>query len=89
MLGVNNTRIFVQSAQEIDRAARAAMDNISKQLAKMPPMKKPASAADNFPWIYNNPNDFLPHTLGFKNPVKPVIKDMNANFALNVYKNAG
>lgn len=89
MLGVNSTRIFVQSAQEIDRAARAAMDNISKQLAKMPPMKKPASAADNFPWIYNNPNDFLPHTLGFKNHVKPVIKDMNANFALNVYKNAG
>lgn len=89
MLGVNSTRIFVQSAQEIDRAARAAMDNISKQLAKMPPVKKAASAADNFPWIYNNPNDFLPHTLGFKNHVKPVIKDMNANFALNVYKNAG
>ena len=88
MLGVNSTRIFVQSAQEVDRAAKVAMENISKQLAKMPPVKKAASAADNFPWIYNNPNDFLPHTLGFKNHVKPVIKDMNAN-ALNVYKNAG
>lgn len=51
---VNKVSIFIPSAQEVDRAARVAMENIDKQLRKMPPVKKPASAADNFPGIYNN-----------------------------------
>lgn len=89
MLGVNSSRIFVQSAQEVDRAAKVAMENISKQLAKMPPMRKPASAKDNFPWLYNNPNDFLPHSLGYKERPKAVFKELNTKIAINTYKNAG
>lgn len=61
---------------EVNRAAEAAMKNISKQLEKFPkeapkknfftelqPLKKPASAADAFPGIYNNPVFFAPRTV--------------------------
>ncbi len=88
MLGVNSSRIFVQSAQEVDRAAKVAMENISKQLAKMPPVKKPASAADNFPWIYDN----VPKTqliVSCKKTTADAIKELSKKVALNAYKTAG
>lgn len=88
MLGVNSTRIFVQSALEVDRAAKVAMENISKQLAKMPPVKKAASAADNFPGIYDN---FVsaPLVVSCKKTTTDAIKELSNKVALNAYKNAG
>ncbi len=89
MFGVCKSSIFIPSAQEVDRAAKVAIENISKQLEKMPPMKKAASALDNFPWIYNNLADFKPHILGQTNTPKAILKEMVSNFAANTYKNVG
>lgn len=88
MLGVNSSRIFVQSAQEVDRAAKVAMENISKQLAKMPPVKKPASAADNFPWIYENATK-PQFVVSCKKTTADAIKELSNKVALNAYKTAG
>ena len=89
MFNVGKSSIFIPSAQEVDRAAKVAMENISKQLKKMPPMKKAASALDNFPWIYNNLADYKPHVLGQTVTPKAVLKEMVSEFAINSYKNVG
>ena len=83
---VNKVSIFVPSAQEVDRAARVAMENIDKQLRKMPPVKKPASAADNFPGIYNNwVNQLHIITCGkFADKSK-----LASNAAINQYRSVG
>lgn len=84
------TSFYVPSGAEVSRAARLAMENIDRQLKKLPPMKKPASAADNFPGIYDDANAFKVHVLGQRDPNhKAVLKYLDTARAINVYKNAG
>lgn len=67
MLNKLSPSTIIPKAADMEKAAENAMRNISKQLKAMPevkaprtfatqlePLKKPASAADNFPGIYNN-----------------------------------
>lgn len=89
MPNITPASIYIPSGQEVEKAARKAMDNIAKQLKKMPPVPKAPSAADNFPGIYNNPADFKPHILGKTETGKTIIKKLNSDFAIDVYKNAG
>lgn len=81
---------YIPSGAELERAAKAALENIDRQLKRMPPVKKAASAADNFPGIYDNPQNFKVHVLGQKdNSHNAVIKYLNADRAIHVYRNAG
>lgn len=63
-----NASTVIPKAADIEAAAQKAMSRIDSQLSKLPPvqpkrtfhselppLKKPASAADNFPGIYDNP----------------------------------
>lgn len=63
-----NASTVIPKAADIEASAKRAMASIDAQLSKLPPvqpkrtfhselppLKKPASAADNFPGIYDNP----------------------------------
>ena len=53
--------LYIPSGKALEQNARRAMAQIDKQLQKMQPVKKTASAADNFPGIYDNPSLFKVH----------------------------
>ncbi len=89
MPSINRVSMYIPSGAELERAAKAAMENIDRQLKKLPPMKKPASAADNFPGIYNDPGAFRVHQLGQRDTVYVELKPLMTDRAINVYKNAG
>lgn len=89
MPSINRVSTYIPSGAELEKAARAAIENIDRQLKKMPPMKKPASAADNFPWIYNDPSAFKVHILGQREPIHVKLRPIMTEKAINVYKNAG
>ncbi len=82
---IDRIAIYIPSGQEVDRAARLAMENIDKQLKKMPPLKKPASAADNFPGIYDDANSFKP--LEIKNTLG--LNKLMTDKAIRTYRSAG
>ena len=88
-----NPSTVVPKAADIEASAKKAMANIDAQLSKMPavqqsksffselaPLKKPASAADNFPGIYDNPvvTFFSPRTT-------EAVKELSANAAIKQY----
>ncbi len=83
---VNKVSIYIPTAREIDQAARAAIENIDKQLRKMPPVKKPASAADNFPGIYNNWQNL---NLIVGNRESAAKAKLASKAAINQYRSAG
>lgn len=85
MPNISKVSIYIPSQQEVDRAARLAMENIDKQLKKLPPVKKPASAADNFPGIYNDVQAFKP--LGIKKI--PPLNKLTVDTAIRTYRSAG
>lgn len=89
MPSFNKVSLYIPSGEEVERAARVAMERIDRQLKNMLPVKKAASAADNFPGIYNNPADFKPHVLGQREPNKEIFKKLASDMAIHVYKNAG
>lgn len=89
MPSLNRVSLYIPSGAEVELAARKAIESIDMQLKKMPPLKKPASAADNFPGIYNNPADFKVHIIGQRDAHKAVLKHLDTAKAINVYKNAG
>ena len=85
MPNINKISLYIPSAQEVDRAARLAMENIDRQLKKMPPVKKPASAADNFPGIYDDAQAYKP--LGLKKTLN--LNKLILDTAIRTYRNAG
>lgn len=85
MPNISKVSIYIPSQQEIDRAARLAMENIDKQLKKLPPVKKPASAADNFPGIYNDAQAFKPLSIKKTLPLNKITVDT----AIRTYRSAG
>ncbi len=64
MVKFNTAAFFVPSGKELERATLAAIENIDRQLSKMPSVKKTPCATDNFPWIYNDLVQFRPHRIG-------------------------
>lgn len=90
MPSLNNVSFYIPSGAEVEQAALKAMESIDKQLKKLPPLKKPASAADNFPGLYDDPAAFKVHVLGQRSPqYKSIIRHLDTARAINVYKNAG
>ena len=90
MPSLNNVSFYIPSGAEVEQAALKAMESIDKQLKKLPPLKKPASTADNFPGLYDDPAAFKVHVLGQRSPqYKSIIRHLDTARAINVYKNAG
>lgn len=89
MPGINALSLYIPSGIQVEEAAKKAMQNIAKQLEKMPPVKKAASAADNFPGLYNNPADFKPLVLGQQKIGKAIVKKLNTESAIEAYRNVG
>ena len=85
MPNVNRISIYIPSGQEVERAAKLAMENIDKQLQKLPPVKKPASAADNFPGIYDDSQAFRPLRIKKSLP----LDNLTVDKAIRTYRSAG
>ncbi len=85
MPNVNRVSIYIPSGQELERAARLAMENIDRQLRKLPPVKKPASAADNFPGIYDDAQAFRPLRIKKSLP----LNNLTVDKAIRTYRSAG
>ena len=89
MPSINRVSTYIPSGAEMEKAAKAAMESIDKQLKKFAPMKKPASAADNFPGIYDDPSAFKVHVLGQRDAILRKLKPLITDNAINTYRNAG
>ncbi len=90
MPSLNTISTYIPSGAELERAAKAAMENIDRQLKKMPPVKKTPTAADHFPGLYDNPGNFKIHVLGQKDENhRAIIKHLAADRAINAYRNVG
>lgn len=88
-----NPSTVIPKAADLEAAAKNAMSRIDAQLSKLPPvpqkrnfhselppLKKPASAADTFPGIYENPEVTF-----FSHRTAEATKKLSADAAIKQY----